>query len=334
MKINSNTIDSWLKNLPSGLRFAVIYGQDLGQGKIVCDKIVKAISSNSEINVISLSFDDIKGNPSSLSDEMASLSLLGDRKIIVINDAPATLSKEFQEILKNPKGDAILIFLAEELKPTSNLRKLSESSEIGVSIACYKDDPRVLQTVIRSYLLENKVKFDQDVPSYLAEILPPNRLLIQNELNKLVIYSLNQNKPIEVDDIEQVVGDASELGLDELCIALVTKNREIMQKQISKMIAEEKSFVFVLRVLLRYVMRILEVYTSMEKSKTIEEGVGSLSPPVFFKQKDNLIRVIKTTPAPLVKGLLKRLLQLELDCKNTRVDPQTLVCNFLTQATL
>lgn len=334
MKINSNAIDSWLKSLPSNLRFAVIYGQDSGQAKIVSDKIIKAISSNSEVNVISLSFDDIKGNHSSLSDEMASLSLLGDRKIIVINDAPATLSKEFQEILKNPKGDAILIFLAEELKPTSNLRKLSETSEIGISIACYKDDPRVLQTVIRSYLIENQVKFDQDVPAYLAEILPPNRLLIQNELNKLVIFSLNQNKPIEVDDIEQVVGDASELGLDELCIALVTRNKEAMQKQISKMIAEEKSFVFVLRVLLRYVMRILEVYSSMEKSKTIEEGVGGLMPPVFFKQKDNLIRAIKTTSASLVKGLLKRLLQLELDCKNTRLDPQTLVCNFLTQATL
>lgn len=79
-------------------------------------------------------------------------------------------------------------------------------------------------------------------------------------------------------------------------------------------------------------MRILEVYAATEQSKSIEQGVSSLTPPVFFKQKDNLIKIIKSVPAPHIKTTLKKLLQLELDCKNTRIDPQVLVCNFLTQA--
>ncbi len=331
MKLNANIIDTWLRNIPKNLQFFLVYGPELGQIKLIADKLIKSFSSQeTDLNVSSIPFNKLKDDLSLLTDEIASTSLFGGRKIIVLDDAPATLPKGMTDILKSPRGNAIVIFLSEELKPTSSLRKNFETLGNCISIACYKDDSTTMQKYIREYLTGKNAEFTADIPSLLAESLPANRLLVNSEIEKLLIYKEGDESPINSSDVVNVVTDGSEVSLDELCNSIALKDAKATQKCIQQLIQEDKNFVFVIRVLLKYFMRLYEIKASIEQGISVLDAVGRLRPPVFFKQKDNLIRTGKIVSNEHIKKVLDSLAKLELHCKNTIADPELLTFNTLT----
>ncbi len=334
MKLNANIIDTWLKNVPKSLQFFLIYGPELGQIKLIADKLVKHFGSQeTDLNISNISFSKIKDDISLLTDEIASTSLFGGRKIIVLDDAPAALPKGMLELLKSPRGNAIVIFLSEELKPTSSLRKNFETLENCISIACYKDDSTTMQKYIREYLTQKNIEFSADIPSLLAESLPANRMLVNSEIEKLITYKEGDESPINSEDVVNVITEASEISLDELCNAIALKDPKLTQKCIEQLIQEDKNFVFVIRVLLKYFMRLFEIKASIEQGASVVDAVGKLRPPVFFKQKDTLIKNCRLVSNDRIKLVLNTLLKLELQCKNTFVSPELLTFNSLTHLT-
>lgn len=331
MKLNANIIDTWLKNVPKSLQFFLIYGPELGQIRLIADKLVTHFGSQeTDLNVTSIPFSKLKDDLSLLTDEIASTSLFGGRKIIILDDAPATLPKGMVELIKAPRGNAVVIFLSEELKPTSSLRKNFETLENCISIACYKDDSATMQKYIREYLTQKNIEFTSDIPSLLAETLPANRMLVNSEIEKLITYKEGDESPINADDIINVINEASEISLDELCNAIALQNPKSTQKCINQLIAEDKNFVFIIRVLLKYFMRLYEVKAQVEQGASAMDAVGKLRPPVFFKQKDNLIKNCRVVSNARIKEVLDTLLKLELQCKNSIIDPQLLTFNSLT----
>ncbi len=334
MKLNANIIDTWLRNAPKSLQFFLIYGPELGQIKLIADKLVKHFGSQeTDLNISNISFSKIKDDLSLLTDEIASTSLFGGRKIIVLDDAPTTLPKGMLELLKSPRGNAIVIFLSEELKPTSSLRKNFETLDNCISIACYKDDSTTMQKYIREYLTQKNIEFSTDIPSLLAESLPANRMMVNSEIEKLITYKEGDESPINSEDVVNVITEASEISLDELCNAIALKDAKLTQKCIEQLIQEDKNFVFVIRVLLKYFMRLFEVKASIEQGASVVDAVGKLRPPVFFKQKDNLIKNCRLVSNDRIKLVLNTLLRLELQCKNTFVSPELLTFNSLTHLT-
>jgi len=330
MKINSAQLDNWLQKL-SALRLVLVYGPEEGQIRLVTQKLYKHFLSDSDpdFNLVTFNYKQIKDDLSTLRDEMASVSLLGGNKVIVIEDCAATIAKELQELLKKPIGKAKVILVSDDLKPTSNLRKLFEGEEHCAAIACYKDDVRQMQKFISEYMTSNSMQYEVSVPQALANILPANRLLVTSELEKLNTYC-NREK-IKLEDVAASVADCKELLLDELCFAFLRPEGKAIPKLITTMIAEDTNFVLIIRVLLRYTLRMLEVKNAMRLGKNAETAVAALKPPVFFKQRDNLTQLARVVALEKLSLLLKKLLQLEMDCKSGKLDPQLLTFNFLVQ---
>lgn len=332
MKLNANTFNTFIKNVPSTLRFFLIYGPEGGKVKNVSSKLTDYFlkSSNDNLNLITLNYKQIKDNCRILMDEMLELSLLGGRKVIIIEACAATINKELQELIKTPpKGDAIVIFLAEELKPISSLRKTCEINSHSIAIACYKDDPEQIKAFIRQYLYERKLNCSQNALNMLAYLLPSNQILIVNELEKLITYKFNDTN-INENDVTACFNDSSEVIFDELCLAFALEDRKIIQKYITKMQFEDSNFVMILRILLKYFLKLTEIKTKEEQGISIEQAVNGLSPPVFFKQRENIITAAKKLSLLQIRNRLKDLLFLELMCKKGLFDPQMITFNYLT----
>jgi len=333
MKINANTIESYLKNVPKSIQFFLVYGHEPSQIHLIKQKLLNAFTQDQteeDLNISNFSFSKIKESASLLADEMSSNSLFGGRTILVIEDSPAALGKDFIKVLKEPRGDAIVIFLADELKPTSSLRKNCETLPNCVAIACYKDDKSSLQRYINETFRSKNMPCSPDVPGILADALPANRMLVNSEIEKLLIYKLGDNTPINIDDIKAVSMGTGELSLDDLCMAIALKNGPLTQKSIAGLIADDKNFIFVIRVLLKYFVRIFEAKVAMEQGLSAMQAVSKLMPPVFFKQKDNLVMVCGRVSTARAVALIKRLVQLELECKNSSISPELLTFNTLT----
>lgn len=332
MKLNANLIDNWLNKVPQGLNHFLIYGPEQGKAQAVCSKLINYFKKKfTELNLQRFNYKQLKDHPMLLIDEVMSLSLLGGQKIIIIDESAATLSKELLTFLKTPnKSNAILIFLAEELKPTSNLRKSFEDGASSIAIACYKDDAAQMANFISQYLKRNNMEFAKEVAFLLAENLPANQLLVINELEKLITYKADDSD-IGVEDVIACIGNASEIAYDDICRAVVDGNSKVIQASISKMQAEDINFVMIIRILLKFFLRVLEVKGKIKISgDSVDRAISGLAPPVFFKQKDNLIHAVSKLDDRKVMQYIDELTNLELLCKKGKFDPQILTFNLLT----
>lgn len=331
MKLNSNVFQSWLKSSSKGVRFFLIYGYDLGQVKILSDDLVAHLKTSlEEVNLVNISYDQIKSDLSALREELSSVSLFGGTNVIVINNAAPALPKELQSLLENNKSDAVIIFQSEELRPSSTLRKSFESMKNGVAIACYKDDISSLTTFIRQFFIDRTIQVERDVPSLLASLLPANRLIVIGALEKLILYKDEDDSAITTTDVLNVVIDDNDLSFDELCMAYILNDSKNIQKHLSRILAQDANFMLIIRVLQKYLYRLFEIFSRLQEGSTIDASVAKLSPPVFFKQKDNLMKVIRLTNMSAIKFAISDLLILESNCKSGTLDSQSLLINFLT----
>lgn len=329
MKLNSSQLASWIKTTGKNMRYFLVYGIDSDQVFNTHKDLIKLIHSNKcELLIRSFKFKDVKDDPALLNDELASVSLFEEEKIIVIEDCATTISKDIIAILEKCKTATKVIFLATDLKPNSTLRKTFETEDIFASIACYKEDPVQIQGYIRTLLTELGFTFEADVPAIIAEILPANRMLIKNEIEKLSLFK-GDDGHISSTDVEQITCEMSELSLDELCMAVSSLNSKAIVKIVNKFAKEETNFMLIIRVLLKHFARILEIKAMTENGKSIEQAIASLRPPVFFKQKDNITKAAKILAVPKLKRLYRGLIKLELDCKSGIIDPDLLTSNFL-----
>ena len=332
VKLNANLIDTWLNKVPGGLNHFLIYGPEQGKAQAVCHKLINYFKKKfTELDLQRFNYKQLKDHPMLLIDEVMSLSLLGGQKVIIVDESAATLSKELLTFLKTPnKSNALLIFLSEELKPTSNLRKSFEDGAASIAIACYKDDTAQIANFISQYLKQNNMAFAKEVAFLLAENLPANQLLVINELEKLITYKAD-DPDIGVDDVIACIGNASEIAYDDICRAVVDGNSKIIQANISKMRDEDINFVMIIRILLKFFLRVLEVKGKVKATgDSIDRTVSSLAPPVFFKQKDNLIHAVNRLDDKKVMQYIDELVNLELQCKRGKFDPQVLTFNLLT----
>lgn len=331
MKLNSNTFASWLKSASRDVRFFLIYGYDLGQVKMLNDDLISHFHKCSEeVNLVSIEFDRIRGDLSLIKDELASRSLFGGTKIICITGCAAVISKDFLSILESDKSGSIVIFQAEELRPTSSLRKAFEEMANGVAVACYKDDQASLEKFIRQFFVDRNIQVDNSVPMILASLLPANRLVVRGELEKLLLYKDDHDLAISSEDIEKVIADAADLSFDELCTAYLLKNSKEVQIQLKRVLSQDANFMLIIRVLQKYLYRVFDVLNSLQSGMAHDLAITKLSPPVFFKQKDNLFKVMKATNILEIKAYISDLLELESKCKAGVLEPQLLLINFLT----
>ncbi|MFI4984189.1 MAG: DNA polymerase III subunit delta [Rickettsiales bacterium] len=331
MKLNSNTFPSWLQSARSDVRLFLIYGYDQGQVKMLTDDLLNHFRKKfAEINLVNFGFDQIKSDLSMLRNELASVSLFGGQKIVVISSSSATIAKDFLAIIEKDQTGSIIIFQADELRPASSLRKFFEATESCAAIACYKDDQASLEKYIRQFFIDKSVEVVREVPSLLASLLPSDRMVVRAELEKLLLYKDDQEPPINVLDVNSVIADATELSFDDLCVAYVLQDHKNVQKQLSRIMSQDANFMLIIRVMQKYLYRVFEVLCSTEAGISVDAAVGKLSPPVFFKQKDNLIRVVRLLKLDFIKMKMLELINLESKCKSGVLDPQVLLTHFLT----
>ncbi|MCE2991389.1 MAG: DNA polymerase III subunit delta [Candidatus Jidaibacter sp.] len=329
MKINGNQLEAWIKsNGISALLFALVYGPDEGGADINAARIAQEFAKTSASEISKIDFKEIKDDPSMLVTRLNSVSLFGDITILIIENCPQTLPKQMLEFLNKASFSGKLILKAGELRPTSNLRKLAENSEKALSIACYKDDQRQIEVYVRTFLQERGAKFDSAVISILAQVLPANKLVIASELEKLITYKSGEQ--ITISDVQDVISDSQEAALDDLCVYFALGQKPQILKVLERAINTDTSFMLILRVLQRYLSRVLEVLSHKETGLSVDSAVLKLAPPVFFKQKDNLIRVCKALDQQKVLAMMQDLVKLELECKRLPVDQYMLISTYLT----
>jgi DNA polymerase-3 subunit delta len=329
MKLSFAQITPFLAAPPKDIRVILVYGPDAGlvheRAELLAQKLVP--DHHDPFAVTSFSGSALGGDAAKLMDEMASIPLTGGKKLVRVHQASESNAGPLDAFLKDPVGGegSVLLIEAEELPPRSKLRSLCEGkSPIATAVPCYLEDAAARARTISEILATEKLSAPRDVVLLLTSCLPPDRMAMRSEMEKLALYAKGQST-LTVEDVRAVIAQAGGAEIDDLVAAIAEGKSEDVLSLFDFLIAEQTSPVTLLRAAQRHFTRLHLARGFMDQGLSAKEALQKLSPPVFWKNVDPMIRQLNRWPTPRLEQRLAELLSAEAASKRTGT-PDTALC--------
>ncbi len=243
-----------------------------------------AQSSKPESEILRLDERDVEAEPDRIAVEMQTLPMFGGGKVLRVAHSRRLSANDLKPLLDKPNPECHLIVEAGNLKPTDKIRSLFEKSKTAAAVACYADSARDLEGVINRTLGESQQTISMDAREFLVTRLGADRALSVGELDKLVLFTEGKRQ-ITIDDVEAIVGDASEMALDNIINAAALGHAKTAVHECARSIASGESVHGILAAAGRHFHRLAATRAHLENGRSEADSLKQLRPPLHFKQK-------------------------------------------------
>lgn len=322
MKILPKAVDAFLAAPQRDCNAVLVYGVDGGLVRERCNKIIKSVlgkAADDSFAKIELYEPILLADPPRLADELSAISMMCPKRVIIIRDASDKLSKIIESASSNFHKDNFLIVSADELSAKSSLRSLFEKQQSCAAIACYKDEIRDVQNIVRRHLDSEKISYNREIVDYLVEHLGNDRYVTYQELEKLVLYA-GDDKKLTLHEVQLLVDYNQDTQLDDLINSVADGNPAKLEKTLTTHLREGIQPIIYLRALQRYFNRLYAIRAQMqENSQSAEMIISGLRPPVFFKQIPTLTRHANMWTIENIVKALKLLVSAEIFYKSSDI---------------
>jgi DNA polymerase III subunit delta len=267
----------------------LVHGASRGSVRERASAIASAVIGKGDdpFALLRLDESDLAGDPGRLADEIQSLSLLGGRRVIFVENAGATLAKAIEPFADAKSAGNLVVAEAGPLPKTSKLRQLFESGENLWSLACYEDSERDLHEIIGEELASFEV--GPEVREALSTILGADRQLTRQELRKLATYCHGRQR-IELADVEAICGDVAGFSSDDLVHAAFGGDISETSRLFHRLVESGTASSSLLSIALSHAARLMRFRAEMGRGKTAQTLIRGARPPIFFKHQDALLR--------------------------------------------
>lgn len=328
MKLSPRDLDAQLRSLDRRYVAVLVYGPNEGLVRERAESLARQVVPDLKdpFNVSNLTPSDIAADPARLADEAAAMSMLGGRRVVRVDAATDSVAAALGAVLGDAKGDSLIVLAAGDLSPRSALRKLVEDAANAVAIACYDDDARSIQDLIRASLEAQGLRIDQDAGRYLVDHLGSDRMVARGELEKLALYKLgDSDRQIHLGDVQAIIGDSSSTALDEVATATTGGDLQGLDRALTKAFVQGESAVGLLRAVARRLLRLYEAAGFMAEGARADDAVKRLRPPVFFKDVAPFTAQLNRWSPDRLVAALKIVQDAEADAKSSLLPAET-VC--------
>ncbi len=333
MKLTARDIDGFVRSLGKSAA-ALIYGTDAGQVRQRAAELSDAwLGKNPDpMAKLELTVEQIKEDPAKLADELAAMSLMCPRRVILVREAEDGILPAIEEALRRRSPDNYLVlYVTESLPATSKLRVWAERAGDVGAIACYKDEGSGLEQFIRETLKGYGLKADSETTRLLAYQLSGDRQIILNELEKLSLYVGDEAEMVTLEDVVATVGENNDRSFDELNAAVASGDMVNLCRLSDRLQMEGNHGLLLVRSLMRYMARLETLALKREAGMSIDAAIESLRPPLFFKAKPALKAHAGRWSATACATALAQLQRLELDSKRYGDESLTRVAHGLME---
>ena len=215
--VNSASADAFIGRLPKDLRFFLIHGEDEGLTYERARALALGVlgGEHDALRMVRLDGDDVAREPEVLTTEAYAIPMFGGTRVIWIDARNRDLMPALTPLFENPPTDCVVLVKAGQLRKGTSVRSAFEQLRGGVSIECYADQAKSLETVINSEARAAGVAMSPEARSLLIAMLGADRLTTRGELTKLMLYVRGRAR-IDCEDVEAVVSDAAPSRQDGL----------------------------------------------------------------------------------------------------------------------
>ena len=317
MKIAARDFDA-LVRAPHPYGAALIYGTDAGQVRQRAAQLADAWLGPKPDPMAKLEFsgDQLKDDAAVLADELAAMSLMAPRRVILLREADdAHMDAIANAMPMRAPENFLVLYVTESLPATSKLRVWAERTVNVAAIACYKDEGAGLEQFVRDTLRGYGLRAGNEVTRFLSTQLSGDRQIILNELEKLSLYVGDEAEEVSLEDAMAAVGENNDQSFDELCQAVASGDMVRTCKLSDKLLMEGHPGLLIARSMMRYFSRLETIAIKRSEGMSIDAIIEGLRPPVFFKAKPVLKAQAGRWTAEHCATALARLQMLELDSK-------------------
>ena len=119
----------------------------------------------------------------------------------------------------------------------------------------------------------------------LVSRLGADRAMSRGEVEKLALYAHGKSE-ITVDDVDLVVGDASEQVLDKIVNAAAVGDSGRAVIECDRAVSAGESPQTIILAIQRHFLRLHRVRAQLDQGRSLDDVMRTMRPPLHFKQKD------------------------------------------------
>lgn len=320
MKLEPRRVEAFLSD-PGAARAVLLYGDDAGLIADRARRLVRRVAGSAAdpFRVAELDRDQ----HARIGEEMASLSLVGGRRVVRVRDATDGCTATVEAALA-ADGTGLLILEASGLPARSRLRAVIERAADAVAIGCYAVDGATLGRDIRERLQERGVAIDAAALAWLGDRLGGDLAATRGEIEKLALF-VGPGGSADLAAVQHCVGDLAGVSLEDALFAATAGDMARADRALGLALAEGAMPVAVLRAALGHVQRLHRARLAMEAGATAAEAAKGVRPPVFFRREPEFVKALRLWPVARIAAAAAALWRGESACKRTGA-PAEMIC--------
>ena len=300
----------------------LFYGENFGLKKFFKSFIE---NNNKKNKVLSFLQEDVLGNNNLLFSELENLSLFEEKKIIFIFNANDKILKIIESYLEGNLNYQLFIF-SEILDKKSKLRNYYEKSKIYGVVPCYADSLINIQKII-----QDELKNYHGVSSFnlniIIEACGTDRTKVYNEIDK--IKSFFRDMKITTDNLSKLVNSPRVEDFNDLKDFVIKGNKHETNKLLTSTVIDQDKAVYYLSLISQRFYKLMDIL-KIKKGGNFTEAVDMIKPPVFWKDKQNLVDQAKVWNIKKILIVLQKLYDFEIILKsNGNINKNILIKKLL-----
>lgn len=302
--IKAQQTQSFFKSLDPKIAAVLVHGGDAG---LVSEKAREAAAliaarERPPGEIIRIEDLDLNSDPDRLTIELQTIAMFGGRKVVRTTASRKINANLLKPLLEPGALVGALVVEAGTLRADESLRAMFEKPAHAVAIACYADEARDVETVVREMLDASGLDITTDARQLLVGRLGADRALTRSEIDKLVLY-VHGRKTIELADVEAIVGDASEQTIEGILLAASGGKSESALTELDRAVSAGESPQGVIIMTLRHFQRLHRLRTALDAGQSFDQAARALRPPLF-RGKDVIAAHLRMWDTPRLQRAL------------------------------
>ena len=306
--VKAHQADAYLKAVDRVPSLVLLYGSDVGLVAERSADLARRLAERDDPPGEILRMDDqsLEEDPDRLVVELQTVPMFGGRKIVRATTGRRITANSLKPIVDIGNIAGVLIVEAGNLRPDESLRGLFEKAQNAAAIACFPDEARDLDALMREIFTAAKIEITSEARRLLQMRLGADRALSRAEIEKLALYAKGKGT-IDEDDVEAAVGDAAELAIDRIVMAAGSARLADAVRELDRCVAGGENPQGILAAIQRYFLRLHRVRSLLDSGRAMDDALRQMRPPPHFKQRPEIEAQLRAWSMPKLTAALGRI---------------------------
>ena len=215
MKIKSTDFLEFIKFNLNNYNFILLHGPNYGLVNLLYNNVLNKLSIdiNDPFNVSKINTQKMLDDPSILSEELSTYSLMANKRIVLLDLSNTSFNKKIIDSIilstKTQTNDSLLIIKADNLGSQNELVKFTNYSNQGILVPCYEEEVNQIKAKLINVLREFNLKFSDNFLLNLSSKFSNDSSINTMEFEKLRNFLTNNETANETQLLELVTDNST-----------------------------------------------------------------------------------------------------------------------------